>query len=87
VVAIIFLVRISAFDQGLVDEPRMSCLEHSWLQWREICQNKLLMNIDLILCFDEVDVLQKKLDSGIQVNKYLTEYKGPNTLAEVCKCE
>ena len=85
--AIIFFVRISAFDQWLVDGSRMCYLEHSMLDWHEICQKELLMNVDLILCFDQIDLLERKLNSGIQVNKYLPQYKGPNTPADVCKCK
>jgi hypothetical protein len=65
----------------------LSCLEDSMLQWRKLCQNELLANIDLILCFNDLDLLKNKLDSGIQLNKYLTRYSGPNTLVEVCRCE
>jgi len=57
------------------------------LLWREICRNKLLVNVDLILFLNKIDLLQKKLESGIHLNKYLAQYKGPNTVDEVCKCE
>jgi len=85
--AILFLVPISRIDKRSEEDHRMWCIEDSMLQWREICRNKLLMNVDLILCFDGVDLLQNKLENGVQVNKYLTQYKGPNTLVDVCKCE
>ena len=43
--------------------------------------------MDLILCFNDLDLLQKKLNQGIQFNRYLTQYNGPNTLVDVCRCE
>jgi guanine nucleotide-binding protein alpha-1 subunit len=87
VMAIIFLAPISAFDQCLEEDPKVNLLEDSMLLWREICRNELLMNVNLILLLNKVDLLQNKLESGIQLNKYITQYKGPNSLAEVCKCE
>ena len=87
VTAILFLAPISSFDQGLVEEPRLNCLEDSMRQWRELCRNRLLANTNLIICFHDLDLLQKKLERGVQLNKYLTRYNGPNTLNEVCKCE
>jgi hypothetical protein len=36
---------------------------------------------------NKVDLLIKKLESGIHLNKYLTQYKGSNTVTEICKCE
>ena len=65
----------------------MYYLEDTMLQWNEICRNRLLTHIDLILCFNDLDLLQKKLEGGIQFNKYFTRYNGPNTLVEVCRCE
>jgi len=85
--AILFLVPISSFDQRLVEDSRVCCLEDSIRQWREICRNRLLAHIDLMLCFNDLDLLQKKLESGIYFNQYLTQYKGPNTHVEVCRCE
>jgi len=83
--AILFLAPISAFDQRLEEDPRVYRIEDSMLLWREICRNKLLMNVDLILFLNKVDLLQKKLESGIPLKKYLTQYTGPNTVVEVCK--
>jgi len=84
---ILFMVPISSFDQRLVEDPRLYCLEDSMHQWRKICRNRLLANIDLILCFNDLDILQRKLEAGIQFNSYLTRYDGPNTLFDVCRCE
>jgi len=85
--AILFLAPISAFDQLLEEDSRVYRIEDSMLLWREICRNKLLAKVDLILFLNKVDLLQKKLVSGIPLKKYLPQYAGPNTVAEVCKCE
>jgi hypothetical protein len=85
--AILFLAPISAFDQRLEEDSRVYRIEDSMLLWREICRNKLLVNVDLILFLNKVDLLQKKLESGIPLRKYLTQYTGPNMVTEACKCE
>ena len=85
--AILFLAPVSAFDQRLEEEPKIYRIEDSMLLWREICRNKLLVHVDLILFLNKVDLLIKKLESGIHLNKYLIQYKGSNTATEICKCE
>ena len=85
--AILFLAPVSAFDEVLEEDPKVSRLEDSMLLFREICRNKLLVNVDLILFLNKIDLLQKKLESGIQLNKYYAQYKGQNTVDDVCTCE
>ena len=85
--AILFLAPVSAFDQPLEEDARISRIEDSMLLFREICRNKLLVNVNLILFLNKVDLLQKKLESGIQVSKHFEQYKGPNTVDDVCKCK
>lgn len=85
--AILFLAPISAFDQRLEEDTKVYRIEDSMLLWREICRNKLLFKVHLILFLNKVDLLQKKLENGIPLKKYLPQYTGPNSLAEVCKCE
>ena len=85
--AILFSAPISSFDQGLVGEPRLNYLEDLMCQWRELCQNRLLAKTELILCLHDLKLLETKLKGGIQFNKYLTQYHGPNTYGAVCNCE
>ena len=85
--AILFLAPISAFDQRLEEDTRIYRIEDSMLLWREICRNKLLVNVDLILFLNKVDLLRKKLESGIPLKTYLTQYTGANVVEDVCKCE
>lgn len=85
--AILFLAPISAFDQRLEEDTRIYRIEDSMLLWREICRNKLLVNVDLILFLNKVDLLRKKLESGIPLKNYVTQYTGPNLVEDVCKCE
>ena len=52
--AIIFLAPVSAFDQVLAEDRSVNRLEDSVMLWKQICQNKLLQNIELILFLNKV---------------------------------
>ncbi|KAI0290994.1 G-protein alpha subunit-domain-containing protein [Russula brevipes] len=72
--AIIFLAPISAFDQVLTEDPKVNRLEDSVLLWKGICQNKLLATVDLVLFLNKCDILQRKLESGIRLSRYVKSY-------------
>jgi guanine nucleotide-binding protein subunit alpha len=73
--AIIFLAPISAFDQVLAEDPKVNRLEDSVLLWKGICQNKLLAKVDLVLFLNKCDILQRKLESGIRLARYVKSYE------------
>ncbi|KAG8863132.1 hypothetical protein FRB96_009314 [Tulasnella sp. 330] len=82
--AIIFLAPLSPFDTALAEDRKLNCLEDSLLLWKEICTNKLLLNVPLVLFLNKSDLLRKKLEDGIQVRKYVVSYGDrPNTYDEV----
>jgi guanine nucleotide-binding protein subunit alpha len=72
--AIIFLAPISGFDQVLSEDKTVNRLEDSVLLWKAVCSNKLLANVDLVLFLNKCDLLEKKLNSGIQLTKYVRSY-------------
>ncbi|KIM27401.1 hypothetical protein M408DRAFT_169642 [Serendipita vermifera MAFF 305830] len=72
--ALIFLAPISAFDQVLTEDTLVNRMEDSMLLWRNIVSNKLLRNVNLVLFLNKCDLLQKKLQSGIQLKTYMTSY-------------
>ncbi|KAF9000413.1 guanine nucleotide binding protein, alpha subunit [Cyathus striatus] len=82
--AIIFLAPMSAFDQGLEEDPRTNRIEDSLQLWSGICENGLLKSAHLVLLLNKVDLLKKKLDSGISVRKHITSYgERPNEYGAV----
>jgi len=84
--SIIFLAPLSPFDSALAEDRKLNCLEDSLLLWREICTNKLLLNVPLVLFLNKSDLLRKKLEDGVQVSKYVVSFGGrPNTYEEVEK--
>ncbi|KAI8986680.1 G-alpha-domain-containing protein [Trametes punicea] len=72
--AIIFLAPISAFDQTLVEDRSVNRLEDSVLLWKEVCSNKLLAKVDLVLFLNKCDILASKLRSGIRLAKYVRSF-------------
>ncbi|KAF8621327.1 hypothetical protein AX15_007865 [Amanita polypyramis BW_CC] len=72
--AIIFLAPISGFDQVLAEDRTVNRLEDSVLLWKDVCSNKLLANVDLILFLNKCDLFEAKLKSGIKLAKYIRSY-------------
>ncbi|CAE6441827.1 unnamed protein product [Rhizoctonia solani] len=76
--AIIFLAPISPFNQTLAEDPRMNRVKDSLLLWQEICKNRVLEKVSIVLFLNKCDLLKAKLASGVQFKKYMTSYQGPN---------
>ncbi|KAJ7894161.1 guanine nucleotide-binding protein alpha subunit [Mycena olivaceomarginata] len=72
--AIIFLAPISCFDERLAEDPSVNRLEDTLLLWRAIVSSTLLKNTTLIVFLNKCDLLKRKLQSGIQVNKYMLSF-------------
>ncbi|KLO10580.1 G-alpha-domain-containing protein [Schizopora paradoxa] len=72
--AIIFLAPISCFDQVLMEDHSVNRLEDSVLLWKNIVSNQLLAKTNLVLFLNKCDVLRAKLQSGIQLGKYVISY-------------
>ncbi|KAI0694499.1 guanine nucleotide binding protein, alpha subunit [Cytidiella melzeri] len=72
--AVLFLAPISAFDEFLAEDKRVNRLEDSFLLWQAICKSELLKRSIIILFMNKCDILTRKLEAGIKVNKYMTSY-------------
>ncbi|KAJ7243820.1 guanine nucleotide binding protein, alpha subunit [Mycena haematopus] len=76
---IIFLVPISAFDQGLEEEPEVGRLADSVALWRTITAHPLLQHANIILFLNKIDILAAKLSSGVRFCDYVSSYgRRPN---------
>ncbi|CAE6421125.1 unnamed protein product [Rhizoctonia solani] len=76
--AIIFLAPISPFNQTLAEDPRMNRVKDSLLLWQEICKNKVLEKVSIVLFLNKCDLLKAKLAAGVEFKKYMAAYQGPN---------
>ncbi|KAJ7154911.1 guanine nucleotide binding protein, alpha subunit, partial [Mycena crocata] len=72
--AIIFLAPISCFDERLAEDPSVNRLEDSLLLWKAIVSSKLLGKTTLIVFLNKCDLLKRKLQSGIKVNKTMISF-------------
>ena len=48
--------------------------EDSVLLWKEVCSNKLLAKVDLVLFLNKCDILELKLKSGVRLQKYVRSF-------------
>lgn len=87
--AIIFLAPISCFDEKLAEDRRVNRLEDSLLLWKAVCANKLLRHTQLTLFLNKCDLLEKKLEAGVQFRNYVPSYgeAKKNDVETVTKCE
>jgi len=82
--AIIFLAPISAFDQYLSEDSRTNRIDDSLQLFTQICSNKLLKKVHMVLFLNKTDILRSKLESGIRVKRYITSFGDrPNEYDEV----
>ena len=66
----------------------MNRLEDSLHLWQTVVSNKLLANVDLVLFLNKCDILEKKLNAGVRLAKYVRSYgERPNDLETASKCE
>ena len=57
------------------------------LLWKGLCQNKLLAKVDLVLFLNKCDILQRKLESGVRLARYVKSYDDrPNDMDTASKC-
>lgn len=62
--------------------------EDSVLLWKEVCSNKLLAKVDLVLFLNKCDILESKLKSGVRLSKYVRSFGERANDPEVAqKCE
>lgn len=86
VTTIIFLAPASAFNQVLVEDETVNRMADTMKLWRNLCGNRLLQSVELVLFLNKMDILDKKLKAGIQFAKYVTSYKDrPNETQAVAK--
>jgi hypothetical protein len=67
--AIIFIAPVSAFDQWLDEDARTNRLDDSMKLFESVCKSPLLQRAVLVLFMNKIDVLARKLRSGVRVSK------------------
>ncbi|KAF5386136.1 hypothetical protein D9615_002342 [Tricholomella constricta] len=75
ITAIIFLAPLSAFNETLAEDPETNSIHDTFSLWKTVCSSKLLANVQIVLFMNKVDILQRKLDSGLRVRDYIPEFQ------------
>ncbi|KAF7296871.1 Guanine nucleotide-binding protein alpha-4 subunit [Mycena indigotica] len=84
--AIIFLAPISCFDERLAEDPRVNRLEDTLLLWKAVVKSPLLRGCTLVVFLNKCDLLKRKLQSGIMVNRHMLSFGNrPNEVGVVVK--
>ncbi|KAH9996200.1 G-alpha-domain-containing protein [Russula vinacea] len=81
---LVFIAPVSAFNQTLTEDRSVNRLWDSFLLWKSLCVHKLLKKATFVLLLNKYDLLDAKLQSGIQFREFVTSYKDrPNTTDDV----
>lgn len=84
--AIIFIASLSSFDQVLTEDPSVNRMEDSLRLFRTIVNSPILKDVNIILLLNKIDILDAKLQAGIQVGDHFKRYGDrPNTTEAVTK--
>ncbi|KAF8528414.1 G-alpha-domain-containing protein [Hysterangium stoloniferum] len=86
--AILFIVPVNCFDEVLEEDNSVNRLQDSIKLWKEICCSPLLAKAQLILFLNKasVDLLKKKLESGVPFAHFVPRYGDRrNDVNSVCR--
>src|SRR5579863_4925731 len=86
--AIIFLAPISSFDERLREDRRVNRLEDTYMLWQTLCSLQMLAKTQIILFLNKCDLLEEKLQSGVQVRTHVPSFGDrSNDVETVKKCK
>lgn len=83
ITSILFMVSSSEYDQVLMEDRRTNRLVESMNIFETIVNNKLFLNVSIILFLNKTDLLVEKIRT-VDIRKYFPEYRGdPRRLEDV----
>ncbi|KAL9547540.1 hypothetical protein MBANPS3_006115 [Mucor bainieri] len=82
VMAIIFMVALSEFDQVLIEDEHMNRMKESLLLFDSICNSKWFKKTSIILFLNKIDIFREKIEHNHLLSDTFPEYKGANTYQE-----
>ena len=59
--AIIFILAASEYDVATVEDGSVNRLADALHLFEQVCANKILKNVDIVLFFNKIDQLKRKL--------------------------
>ncbi|KAJ3107214.1 guanine nucleotide-binding protein subunit alpha [Phlyctochytrium planicorne] len=84
VMAIIFVVAISSFDQTCFEDLKTNRMLESLNLFGSICNHPLFKKTAVILFLNKIDLLKKKLEHT-KVQQYFEDYTGDNSFDDVAE--
>src|SRR5690606_5469629 len=81
VTAVIFCAALSEFDQVLREDESQNRMKETLLLFEDICNSPWFREIAIILFLNKTDLFREKLQR-VQLNKFFSEYTGPNEYKE-----
>uniref|UniRef100_A0ACB8FKC3 Guanine nucleotide-binding protein subunit alpha-12 n=1 Tax=Sphaerodactylus townsendi TaxID=933632 RepID=A0ACB8FKC3_9SAUR len=83
ITSILFMVSSSEYDQVLMEDRRTNRLVESMNIFETIVNNKLFLNVSIILFLNKMDLLVEKVRS-VSIKKYFSDFRGdPHRLEDV----
>ncbi|CAO3656640.1 unnamed protein product [Mucor fragilis] len=79
VMAIIFMVALSEFDQVLIEDENVNRMKESLLLFDSICNSKWFKKTSMILFLNKIDIFREKIEHNHLLSDTFPEYKGANT--------
>lgn len=79
---------VSAFDEGLLEDPSVNRLQDTLSIWKAICNSPLLTQTTLVCFMNKCDLLRAKLKAGVKFRDYVITFgdESPNDTASVVRC-
>jgi guanine nucleotide-binding protein G(i) subunit alpha len=84
VMAIIFLVAVSAYDQVLIEDESINRMEEALVLFNSICNSKWFVQTSIILFLNKIDIFKEKIKTS-PVSKYFPDYNGGSNYDEAIK--
>ena len=75
VMAIIFLVAISAYDQVLIEDESVNRMEEALVLFNSICNSKWFVHTSIILFLNKIDIFKEKIKTS-PVSNYFPDFTG-----------
>ncbi|KAI0044471.1 guanine nucleotide binding protein, alpha subunit [Auriscalpium vulgare] len=80
--AVFFLAPISCFDEQLEEDRTVNRLQDSIALWSAVVASPLLARAMMILFLNKYDLLERKIQAGISIQRHLESYDRPNDAFE-----
>ncbi|OBZ91358.1 Guanine nucleotide-binding protein subunit alpha [Choanephora cucurbitarum] len=86
VVAIIFMVALSEFDQVLIEDEQVNRMHESFILFDSICNSKWFEATSLILFLNKTDLFREKIEEQhVELSETFPDYQGGSTYKEGCQ--